>query len=116
VFISQALLSFQQGNGNSVFDIRLSGVQQLQYDAIINNPANGGVNNIFEGLSANFGCVTPAVGCGPSTAGAESFLAFNAAAVPGPIAGAGLPGLILASGVLLGWWRRRQKTVPENFH
>ena len=38
-------------------------------------------------------------------------LTYNFADVPGPIAGAGLPGLILAGGGLLGWWWRRRKTA-----
>jgi hypothetical protein len=41
--------------------------------------------------------------------GWNSVFRSPAVGVPGPIAGAGLPGVVLASGGLLAWWRRRRK-------
>jgi hypothetical protein len=63
--------------------------------------------SIFNGVGGNFELVA-------GTYADEGYLYVNTVTldyVPSPIAGAGLPGLILAGGGLLGRWRRRQKTA-----
>jgi hypothetical protein len=42
----------------------------------------------------------------PNSAGVDLFLG-HPSAVPGPIEGGGLPGLIVVGAVLLAWWRRK---------
>jgi LPXTG-motif cell wall-anchored protein len=55
---------------------------------------------------------------GYSVAGGPTFgndrlgvIALEASAVPGPIVGAGLPGLVMALGGLLAWRRRRSQAA-----
>src|SRR5262245_28467657 len=79
----------------------------------INNNGNGfgdwtlGVIDL-SGFADNASVLFHAVWTGASDGG-ESFFIVGVAAVPGPIVGAGLPGLIMACGGLLALGRRRRK-------
>ena len=90
-----AIANFNNGGTGDAGDFTTSPCL-IQSWQVCSNPLD------FNGVSYNVGSISYQM---------EEAVGWNPAAVPGPIAGAGLPGLIAAGGGLLGWWWRRRKKI-----
>jgi hypothetical protein len=102
-------------NDNVVFypDVGAATVRFLDIEGLGFSVSDGtGVNLFWDNpFYFAFASATPPYGFTDFTGG--SYGTFTLAAVPGPVAGAGLPGLILAGGAFIGWWRRKQQKVID---
>jgi len=110
-------LALQQGQGQGLFVYVLDSNQRAAWNAL--NPSS----TWHIGLFADMGCAgTPSATCQPSNDGHDDFLAIGfgnpivnptcldcTTAVPGPIVGAGAPGVIAALIGLVALHRRRRK-------
>jgi len=110
VTFTQAQVAAEQGNGNGVFVFGLNATEQVQFNTLLAMPGSSG---FFVGLNSTIGCgASPPSGCIGTNDGPDTYLGITGTApVPGPIVGAGLPGLVTALFGMIGLNRYRKRRV-----
>jgi hypothetical protein len=113
--------TFQPADSVTVTASPIGGLGEYVPDSIFNQftVLNGAlifdINFVSVTPSGNFLMLGPNFGTLDVTGQHEinAAISFSSVGVPSPIVGAGLPGILFASGGLLAWWRRKRRTSPS---